>query len=198
MITEIFAIHPIVVVSVLTIFGDLSDHIGRRLTMLLGLGASLLGVLSFALAPDVVWLFVGRALMGVGVGLSAGPSTAAMVEFSAPGQSRSASSITTVAQAAGYVLAFLVGGGLIQYAPYPTYLRFWLLCIVLAGLFGATWFLPRGPTNPTPGSWRLRTPCIPRGVRATFAVSATAVTTAYTHGVLILSLGSQVPKDLVG
>jgi predicted MFS family arabinose efflux permease len=197
-ITEIFALYPIVVVIVLTVFGDLSDHIGRRLTMLLGLGASLLGVLSFALAQNVVWLFVGRALMGVGVGLSAGPSTAAMVEFSAPGQSRRASSITTAAQAAGYVLAFLIGGGLIQYAPYPSYLSFWLLSIVLAGLFGATWFLPRRPANLTPGSWRLRAPCIPRGVRATFAVSAIAVTTAYTHGVLILSLGSQVAKDLVG
>ena len=41
--TGIFAIYPIVVVTILIIFGDISDHIGRRTTMLVGLGASLIG-----------------------------------------------------------------------------------------------------------------------------------------------------------
>ena len=76
--TGIFAIYPIVVVAVLIAFGDLSDHIGRRTTMLMGLAASLAGTLLFAVAPNVLWLFAGRALMGVGVGLTAGPSTAAV------------------------------------------------------------------------------------------------------------------------
>jgi hypothetical protein len=35
-------------------------------------------------------------------------------------------------------------------------------------------------------------------LRTAFAVAAAAVTSAYTHGVLILSLGSQVARDLVG
>src|SRR5580692_8383018 len=42
--TAIFAIYPIVVVLTLLGFGDLSDHIGRRATMLIGLAASLAGV----------------------------------------------------------------------------------------------------------------------------------------------------------
>ena len=83
--TGIFAIYPVVVVLVLIGFGDISDHIGRRATMLMGLGASLAGALLFAVAPDVLWLFAGRALMGVGVGLTAGPSTAAVVEFATAG-----------------------------------------------------------------------------------------------------------------
>ena len=33
--TGIFAIYPIVVVAILVLFGDISDHIGRRTTMLL-------------------------------------------------------------------------------------------------------------------------------------------------------------------
>jgi Major Facilitator Superfamily len=82
--TAIFAIYPIVVVLTLLGFGDLSDHIGRRATMLIGLAASLAGVFTFAVAPDVIWLFAGRPLMGIGVGLTASPATAAMVEFSAP------------------------------------------------------------------------------------------------------------------
>ena len=46
--TGIFAIYPIVVVTILILFGDVSDHIGRRTTMLLGLGASLIGAFLFA------------------------------------------------------------------------------------------------------------------------------------------------------
>src|ERR1700738_4406727 len=51
--TGIFAIYPVVVVAVLIGFGDISDHIGRRAQMLLGLGASLTGAALFAVAPDV-------------------------------------------------------------------------------------------------------------------------------------------------
>jgi MFS family permease len=40
--------------------GDISDHIGRRATMLMGLGPSLAGTVLFAVAPDVLWLFAAR------------------------------------------------------------------------------------------------------------------------------------------
>src|ERR1700756_2064035 len=67
----IFAIYPIGVVVMLVGFGGISDQIGRRATMLAGLFASLVGALLFAVAPDVWWVFAGRALMGIGVGLAA-------------------------------------------------------------------------------------------------------------------------------
>src|SRR5580658_5757912 len=126
--TGIFAIYPIVVVAALIGFGDISDHISRR-AMLLGLCASLSGTFLFAVAPNVMWLFVGRALMGVGVGLTIGPSTAAMVEFSPQGQSQRAASITTASQAFGFAAALLLGGTLTQYAPWPIHLAFWVLFV---------------------------------------------------------------------
>jgi MFS family permease len=69
----IFAIYPIGVVVTLVDFGGISDQIGRRATMLAGLFASLAGALLFAVAPDMWWVFAGRALMGIGVGLAASP-----------------------------------------------------------------------------------------------------------------------------
>ncbi len=195
--TAIFAIYPIVVVLTLLGFGDLSDHIGRRTTLLIGLAASLAGVFAFAVAPDVIWLFAGRALMGVGVGLTASPSTAAMVEFAAPGQSQRAASVAAAAQAAGFAAALLLGGALIEYAPMPTRLTFWFLFALLVLLFIATWGLPRG-CRAASRNWRIRTPFVPSDMRGAFALAALAVMTAYTHGVLILSLGGQVAHDLVG
>jgi MFS family permease len=196
--TGIFAIYPIVVVTILILFGDISDHIGRRTTMLLGLGASLIGAFLFAVAPNVLWLFAGRAFMGVGVGLTAGPSTAAIVEFSTEGQAKRAASVTAAAQAFGFTGALLLGGALTQYAPWPSHLSFWVLFALIALLCAATWFLPRHVGGQASGRWRPKVPSLPSGLRPAFALASGAMTTAYTHGVLILSLGGQVARDLVG
>jgi hypothetical protein len=68
--------------------------------------------LLFAIAPGVVWLFSARTLTGIGVGLTAGPSTAAVLEF-ATGASRRAALITMVAQAGGFTAALLLGSALV-------------------------------------------------------------------------------------
>ncbi|WP_081716244.1 MFS transporter [Paraburkholderia mimosarum] len=195
--SEIFAIYPIAVVSVLILFGGLSDQIGRRATMLLGLSASFLGALILALAHDISWLFLARAFMGVGVGLTAGPSTAAMVEFNEGGAPRRASVVATAAQAAGFAAALIVGGALTQYAPWPLHLAFWLLALLIAALFTVTWFLPLPAERGAAGGWTPSLPSVPQRARKAFMVAAFAMITAYTHGVIILSLGGQIAHDLV-
>src|SRR5882757_5307715 len=194
----IFAVYPVAVVAMLVLFGDISDYIGRRTTMLAGLAASLAGVLIFAVAPGIPWVFAGRILMGIGVGLSASPATAAMIEFSPVGQSKRASSMTTAAQALGLASATLVGGALIQYAPYPTRLNFWVLFVVLAAVFVAAWFLPRSVPAAATGRWRPKAPSIPRGLQAIFVTSATAMTIGYALGAVMLSLGAHIAHELIG
>jgi MFS family permease len=196
--TLIFAVFPIVVVLTLILLGDLSDYIGRRSAMLLGMTASLIGVLLFALAPSVIWLLVGRAFMGIGVGLSAGPSAAAVVEFSAPGQARQAGSITTASQALGLAAALIISGGLIQYAPFPTRLSFWLLAVVLVAILVGVWHLPRHTKAESNKRWQLRLPNVHKPLRRMFLVSVTAVLSAYSVGATMLSLGSQIAHDLIG
>ncbi len=195
--TAIFAIYPIFVVLVLVVFGNISDFIGRRETMLFGLAASAIGTLIFALAPDVGWIFVGRAFMGVGVGLSAGPSAAAVVEFSAPGEAAQSGGITAAAQAVGMTLAALVGGALIQYAPLPTRLNFLVLFAVLLVLLAAAWRLPNHTASRPRNDWRPRVPSIANGLFATFAATTAAVTTSYVLGAMTLSLGAQIARDVV-
>jgi MFS family permease len=196
--TAIFAVYPIVLVVVLAVFGNLSDYIGRRATILLGLTGSLIGVLLFALAPSVEWLFVGRAFMGIGVALSLSPATAAIVEFSAPGQSARASSITTASTAVGLILATLVGGALIEYAPLPTHLNYAVLVVVVAAVLALAWFLPRHTSAESRGRWRPRGLAVPAGIRRHFAVGAIAVTSAYAVGAVVLSLGADIAHTLIG
>jgi MFS family permease len=194
----IFAIYPIGVVVMLVGFGGISDHIGRRATMLAGLFASLVGALLFAVAPDVWWVFAGRALMGIGVGLAASPSTAAILEFSSPVSAKHAASVTMGAQAAGFTAALLLGGALTEYGPWPTRFCFWVLSLFLIVLLIGTWLLPHHTPAGAGGDWRSRMPSVPKHVHRTFAVSSTAMVAAYTFGVLVLSLGGQVEHDLIG
>src|SRR6201993_4957243 len=182
----IFAIYPIGVVVMLVGFGGISDQIGRRATMLAGLFASLVGALLFVVASDVWWLFAGRALMGIGVGLSVSPSTAAILEFSSPKRAKSAASVTMAAQAVGFAAALLLGGALTEYAPWPTRLCFWVLAVFLIILLTAMWFLPRHALGDAGGDRRSSSPSVPKDVRRTFAVSSTAMVAAYTFGVLVL------------
>jgi MFS family permease len=101
-----FAIDPLAVVVMLVGFGGISDQIGHRATMLAGLFASLVGALLFAVAPNVCWVFAGRALMGIGVGLAASPSTAAILEFTS--RNKSAASVTMGAEVMGFTAALLI------------------------------------------------------------------------------------------
>jgi len=194
----IFAIYPIGVVVMLVGFGGISDQIGRRATMLVGLFASLAGALLFAVAPDVWCVFAGRALMGIGVGLAASPSTAAILEFTSPERAKRAALVTMGAQAIGFAVALLLGGALTEYGPWPTRLCFWILALFLIVLLIGTWLLPHHASGGRGGDWRSRMPSVPKHLRRAFAVSSTAMAAAYTFGVLVLSLGGQVEHDLIG
>src|SRR5260221_8707088 len=197
-IAAIFAIYPIAVVVMLLGFGGISDQIGRRTPMLAGLWAWLAGALLLAIAPDVWWVFAGRALMGVGVGVAASPSTAAILEFTSPERAKSAASVTMGAQAIGFATALLLGGALTQYGPWPTRLCFWVLAVFLIVLLIGTWLLPRYTPGGRGGDWRSRMPSVPKHVRRAFAMTSTAMVAAYAFGVLVLSLGGQVEHDLIG
>ena len=198
--TGMFAVYPVTVVLALLLFGSLSDQVGRRLMILAGVASSLLGVALFAVAPGVAWLYAGRALMGLGVGLSTGPATAALVEFSSPGQQGRANVIATAATALGLGMATFAGGALIQYAPWPLHLNFVLLFVVLAVLLAFAWFLPRPATSARAGlaHWRPGTVVVPRAILPVFITSATAVTAGYAMGALMLALGTQIARDLIG
>ncbi len=197
--TAIFAVYPLTLIPVLAVFGNVSDYVGRRAAMLAGLAALAAGCLAFGLAPDLGWVFVGRALMGVGVGLSLGPASAALVDFSAPGRTGRASSVMTAATATGLALATLVGGALVQYAPAPIHLTFWVLFAVTAVCFGLVWFLPKGGAAVVTGErWRPRRPTVPAGSGSIFWSGALAIAGAYSMGAIYLALGAQVARDLVG
>ncbi|WP_226583792.1 MFS transporter [Acuticoccus sediminis] len=192
--TLVFAVYPAVVVLVMLFAGDLADHVGRRKAMLWGLAASGAGVALFAVATGLDTLIAGRVLMGVGVGLSAGPSAAAVAE-SAPDR-RTGAAITVAAQAAGLIAALAIDGVMVEYAPFPLHLPFVVLLTVIALLFALT--LRLETTRARPGRWRPHLPDLSGIGGAGLGVATIALVTAYAHGVMVAALGAQIAGSLVG
>lgn len=197
-ITAIFGTYPLTLVVVLLTTGSLSDYVGRRVAILLGVLGMLLGTLLFALAVDVEMLFAGRALMGVGVGLALSPASAAVLEFSKPGRERVAASVTTAATALGVVLSTLIGGALVQYGPLPLALDFWVLVAVIAAVGGFALFLPEPSGARSKGRWRPEVNVrVPAGQRIIFTTAALAASVAYMTGGLLLALGASIARELL-
>lgn len=196
-ITSIFAVYPVSLVIVLVIFGSISDYVGRRRMLLIGVAVIAAGILVFALASSVGWLFVGRVLQGIGVGLAMSPASATLVDFAGPGGARSASTVNTIAAASGLSLATIVGGALVEYAPLPAHLTFWVLFALAALLLIAVSFMPAHTRDESRGRWRPRAVSVPRGIRVPFTVGTLAIVAGFAMGALFLSLGSQIAKDLI-
>jgi hypothetical protein len=203
-ITSIFAVYPITLVVVLIVFGGISDFIGRRAALLAGLAAMAIGILLFALAPGVGWLYAGRVLQGIGVGLAMAPASAAMVEFTPGGPSNPrgasrASSINTAATAVGLALATVVGGALVQYAPLPAHLAYWVLLVLTATSAAFVLVMPRTTAaTTTTERWRPKGVTVPRGMAAVFITAALAMAAVFAMGAMFLSLGSSIAKNLIG
>jgi MFS family permease len=80
-ITILFAVYAIGVVATLTVFGRLSDAVGRRPVLLAAVGISAAGSLILAFAPGLSLLLVGRVVSGLAAGLMSGTGTAAVIDL---------------------------------------------------------------------------------------------------------------------
>jgi len=198
MVTWIFAAYPLALIPVLIVFGNLSDHIGRRASMLLGLGAELIGVLLFALAGDVALLLAGRAFMGLGVGLSIGPAGVAMAEFSAAEKRERAGAITTAVSALGIALAMIVGGALTEYGPFPLRSSYVVLAVAIVVVGVLVFAMPRHTAGQSAQRWRMRPIVIPRGSRGVFIAGAIAFASSFLLGAIVLPLGAKIAQQLAG
>src|ERR1700759_1133758 len=80
-LTVVFATYALVLAPSLLVFGQLSDRLGRRRVMAAGLLTATAGLLLFALANGIAWLFAARAVQGLAVGMLGGAASAALVEL---------------------------------------------------------------------------------------------------------------------
>jgi MFS family permease len=167
-LTLVFAVYALVLAPSLLVFGGLSDEIGRRPVILGGLAMGALGLVLFALATNVAWLYAARIAQGVSVGMAGGAATAALVELDPEGDNRHAALLATLAQTVGGAAGPLLTGILAEWLPAPRvlcYLVGVLGCATAAALLLA---MPE-PGAPRGGGLRVPRPGVPREIRVAFA-----------------------------
>lgn len=202
--TTIFATYGATLAIVLILFGGISDRIGRRGAMLVGLTFLALGAIALAAAPSVGWLYVARLAQGIGIGLSLGAASASLVDFNATGNPARASSVNTLANSVGLIFAAVAGGAIVRFLPAPTHLTFVFLALGTILVLVLTAFIPRhdgadsAAGQQSRGGWRPAPIGIPRGLRRVFLGSALIGFTSLGIGGILLSLGAQIAGQLIG
>lgn len=174
MITVVFATYAAGVIGALLLLGRVSDVVGRRPVLLLGLAMSALSAVVFLLAQGLALLLVGRVLSGLSAGIFTGTATATLVDLAAPGKRDRATLVAAVANMGGLGCGPLLAGVLAQLAPLPLRLTFWVDLALLIPAVAGVLLMPE-PVDVRRGE-RLRPQAlsVPRETRAAFIPAALA------------------------
>lgn len=118
-VTIIYAVYVVGNLTVLFLFGRLSDQLGRRVVTLAALGLTLVSALVFLAAGGTTSLLTGRAINGFAAGLGAGALTAWIAELEPQKNRARAAVIASGGNLAGLAVGGAVAGLLAQHFPNP-------------------------------------------------------------------------------
>ena len=96
------------------ILGGLSDQFGRRPVILLSLFGFGINYIVLAIAPDIVWLFIGRIFQGI-MGASLTTASAYIADISSPEKKAQNFGLIGAAFGLGFILGPVIGGYLGQF-----------------------------------------------------------------------------------
>ena len=96
------------------ILGGLSDQFGRRPVILLSLFGFGINYIVLAIAPDIVWLFIGRIFQGI-MGASLTNASAYIADISSPEGKGQIFGLIGAAFGLGFILGPVIGGYLGQF-----------------------------------------------------------------------------------
>ncbi|MFF4343287.1 MFS transporter [Kitasatospora sp. NPDC001540] len=175
MVTVVFAVYALGVIGVLLLVGNVSDAVGRRPVLLVGLGCAAASAVVFLAEQGLAWLFAGRLLSGFAAGLFTGTATAYVLELAPPGRRGRAGFAATAANMGGLGCGPLLAGLLAQYAARPLTLPFAVHLVLLALSFAVVRALPESVPGARPlRAARPRRPSLPAEVRGVFLPAAVA------------------------
>jgi hypothetical protein len=195
LLTVIFAVYALSLLATLLVFGSLSDYLGRRPVIWIGLLLEIVSMVLFIAATDVTWLIVARVLQGVATGIATSALGAAMLDSDAQ-QGPLLNSITPMF---GMALGALGTSSLVEYAPMPMGLAYGLL---LAAFVGQAFYLLRvaETVTPQPGVLKTLRPrlAVPAQARGTLLLVLPADIAAWALGGFFLSLAPSLLTAATG
>jgi MFS family permease len=161
MITVVFAVYALGVITSLLVAGRLSDRFGRRTVLMPAILLEVLSAVLFIAWNDVTGLIIARVISGLGIGLLTTSATVHLLELhllARPGESRvRADIVSTAANLGGFAVGALVSGLLVQFVPAPLYTPYLTFLVLLTIAAVVVSFVPEtlvrqtaGDTTPVP------------------------------------------------
>ena len=197
-LTLVFGVYMLVVVPGFALLGPLSDTLGRRAVLALGLLASGAGSAILAGAQSTTWLFVGRAVLGLGLPTVMSTAVVTLVKLEPRGDVHRASVAATTALLGGSALGPLLAGALAAHLPHPLIFPYVLhLGLVLAALAGVA-FMSEPLAPPSRRRWTPRRPRIGSAPLRPFVAAAGAGAVASAVGGLFVALVPSFAATLLG
>jgi predicted MFS family arabinose efflux permease len=152
-LTLIYSAYVLGNLSALLPLGRLSDQVGRRAVNLAAVALGACATVLFLLASTPGWLFAGRIVSGLAIGLGASSTTAWLAELT-PDKQR-ATLFATEGNFAGLALGALPAGLLAAYLPWPLRLSYIVYLVVLCAIGFAVTRAPETVPHPVRSLQRL-------------------------------------------
>jgi predicted MFS family arabinose efflux permease len=199
-LTLIFAVYVFALLLALLTVGSLSDRVGRRPVASAALVLLAAGMVLFATAGGTGGLLAARIVQGFAVGAATGTTTA-MIMDTAPDQ-RVGSVVSSAAPPFGIAVGAVLAGGLVEYAPLPRQLVFWVLGAAYLALAALVWLVreqPRPTQEHQESLWRSLLPkaALPPATRPVFLALLPSIGAVWALGGLYLSLGSSILRTVL-
>jgi MFS family permease len=199
-LTIVFALYAVGLLLALLVTGRLSDHLGRRPVILGAIGLEIAAMSCFIAADSTVVLGVARAVQGLATGCALGVLSAALADLAeGAGAAALGPVVTNSATVFGLALGGLGSSALVQYAPSPLRLVYWL---IIAGLVaGAGVVLAMRETGRRrPGALASLRPVVgvPPAARATFVTILPSLVAVWALSGFYLSLAPGLIGSIEG
>ena len=197
-LTAIFAVYALALLSALLLAGSVSDHAGRRPVIAVALGVQAISVAIFLVAGGTGALFAARVVQGIATGIATGALSAALIDLQPEGSSLGALT-ASVAPTAGLAIGAVASAALVQLAPAPLRLVYWVELALLAVAVALLWSVVPETVQPD-GRWReaLRVRVtVPDTARGPFRGLVPGLIATWALAGLFLSLGPELAAVLL-
>ncbi|GAA2541456.1 MFS transporter [Winogradskya consettensis] len=200
-LTVVFAVYVFALLAALLTVGSISDRVGRRPVASGALVLLALGMLLFAIAGGPGGLMAARIVQGFAVGAATGTTTAVIMD-AAPNP-RAGSIVSSAAPSLGIAVGAVLAGALVEFAPFPRQLVFWVLAVGYLVLAALVWWIPesaRPEPAPRTSIWRALLPSagLPQVTRPVFVALVPSIGATWALAGLYLSLGSSILSTVLG
>jgi MFS family permease len=199
MLTIVFGVYGLGVLTALIAFGALSDGIGRRPVLASSLIAIMISMLLFAAARSVEWLLVARLVQGLAIGTASTAASAALLELQPRAKPGLGALAGATAPSFGLAFGSLITGLLVDFGPAPTVAVYVALFIAFTLALVAVVLMPEtaGQSGQLAHIWQPRRISVPRELRGRFALLSIGTAATWAIGGFYLSLGPSLAAELL-